>query len=291
MALQNAISNVVSTVPTTINPRTSVAFGKSQTSSVTNLAYSASGWITSDLDYQSDSRMQVAISSAKMRHVVKGLLPNRITFEVESDWVPFIPLNVGIADKVFQAATGASLTTQFSSRRIWKGTSPVQISMELKFEAIQNARREVIEPCIRLMQMTLPKVGYDVQHGQFEFSIPVLIPPGPSPFAGFSGKGSLTKQLISYFNKDAASSIFQGGDQISLSIGDYLKFDNVIIKTVRPDFDSRIGIDGYPIGASVNIILQTYEMITSNKLDEMFYQSAVKNNPSQMFNAINNLIT
>jgi hypothetical protein len=123
-----------------------------------------------------------------------------------------------------------------STRRIWDGTSPLNVTLDIKFVAVHanRIREEVIEPCTRLQQIAVPNV------------IPVIgvaQPPGPG---------------IAY-----------GGDRIDIYIGKFLKFSQVIVSAVNVAYDNKFDSSGNPLSASCTLEFSTYEMINKTELEKI----------------------
>jgi len=181
---------------------------------------------------------------------IYAYLQEKITFTCASNWDSIGLMfggMTGFADTVFQMGTGHSLQSTVASRRKWTGSDPVKISMKLKFEAIDDVDKEVLTPCRALQQLTLPRTG--VFGGAESF---FLIPPGPSPY-----KWKETDPR---------------GDFISINIGNFMFFESVIVTNVEVVYDNRMSNVG-PIGAHVNIQLETYQILTKEHLENVYSTS------------------
>ena len=199
---------------------------------------------------------------------INAYLQENFVLAAGSKWEGISQMFGGVddtADTVVQLGTTAlsaigvgdprSLVSAASSRRKWKGSEPINIKMKLKLEAVNDAYTEVILPCMRLKQLTLPREG---NAGGF-----FLIPPGPSPFN--IGKNA--------FN-----------DVIELSIGGFLNFSytncgGVVVNNVSVTYENRMGSVG-PIGAVVDIDVSTYQMLSQEALSRVYGI----NNPSAILN-------
>jgi len=175
---------------------------------------------------------------------IEATLQEKIKITTTSEWsnVSLFPeANKGyLAEAV--AATGWSLANTFSSRRRWVGSSPIIIDMKLRFEAEVNAWSEVTKACAKLQGLTCPTRGLDGLGGSF-----FLRPPGPNPW-----------------------NLNWPGEIIFINIGNgWLTFNNVIVNEVTTDFENRMSANG-PIGATVNIRLSTYELITKEGLEKAY---------------------
>ena len=155
---------------------------------------------------------------------IYGFLQDKITLEASSEWggitqgMPGSDDLFKLADTVTQAVAGRTLRSTLSTRRIWNGSAPISITMKLKFEAFSDPFREVIQPCMGLQGLTLPRDGLGNAVG--------LIPPGPNPF-DISLNGEPENER---------------GENISLNIGGFLHFDSVIVKSVRVTFENRMSV-------------------------------------------------
>jgi hypothetical protein len=185
----------------------------------------------------------LSASSEKSYGTITGILQKDFIMSVKSNWEPFIPPlqdEINIASQfVGQFIGGASLNNPISSRRIWKGTTPLKLSLELYFIAIRDAKKEVEEPCIRLQRLVLPNETEKL--GGF---LPMLTPPGPSPFDP---------------NK---------GDQISIQVGNIIQLDQVVITEVSIRRDNKLTQDGIPISAVATVEIESYEILTKSKLSK-----------------------
>jgi hypothetical protein len=200
--------------------------------------------------------------------------------DVESRWKPFIPTNLlEDGNALVQMFTGGrkSLITKACSRRMWEGSTPVALSLTMRFEAIKNTQIEVVEACKLLQKMSLPSEISNASSGSNTLlqdvisDIPTLIPPGPTPFTlsgildlrSMSGQNSGTR-----FNKIKEG--MGGGDIIIIEIGRFLTFYNVILNKVGVSIPPTMSNDGNPISATVNVVFETYEMTTTEELDKMY---------------------
>ena len=177
---------------------------------------------------------------------IDAILQDKVTLSTESKWESFNELEVGggIAQVVNAVAQvfRQSLSTRFSSRRMWKSTSPVTLTLPLRFEAAENTFNEVVEPCMKLNRMALPSDG-----GIGLFGIKLLNPPGPSPF---TLPGETTNP----------------GEKITINVGTYLTFNQVVVENVTVTYNKKLDTEGYPISADVAITFQTYEILTKQSL-------------------------
>ena len=197
---------------------------------------------------------------------IRAPLQDEMSFRVTSEWDPFMPV-VGVGNALnaaVQAITKRALLTRWSTRRIWKGTSPLVITLTLKFEAVISAYREVLQPCLRLQQLALPSVPKESKN-------PLIKPPGPNPFQfgdanKFDWAGAVGKEKV-----EAAGEHFkQAGDNITIKIGKLMQFQNVIMKDCQITFLNKYTDGGNPISAKADLVFETYEILTKEAIEEAY---------------------
>lgn len=98
------------------------------------------------------------------RHIyVEADVPEEIMFDIASDYEA--PFSQGLIDNA-KLNTGArmlgmSLTNQLMTAQVWQGSTNVQFSIPLVFQAETNATKEVIEPIRNLLRLTMPIENVD----------------------------------------------------------------------------------------------------------------------------------
>lgn len=209
----------------------------------------------------------VKISSQKMGHTVVAILQQEVSMRVSSEWETFIPTGgiTQLANALAQLTVKVSLQSRFTTRRIWKGTTPVEITLQFKFEAVDDSIRNVILPCQALMMMASPSSTGGV--------VPFLAPPGPSPY-------SVSSDMTNWLGQNQGNALWStmkhvaehlnSGDSINIQVGEFLSFSSVIIKDVNPVFATRMGVDGRPISAMCTVSFQTYEILTKDAIQGAF---------------------
>jgi hypothetical protein len=236
------------------------------------------GWTKESADiYPVPKEYKIRVTSSALNATVVGILQEKTQFTITSEWGSFIPIGglQNTSNQISQLFGGRTLMTKWMSRRIWKGTSPISIALDFHFQSITDTKKNVIYPTQALMAMCLPSVapvdlkfnvlGRPVDLG----SLPLLKAPGPSPFQ-FSDE----KESIKGMGAGKALPGLQGGDRIHLSIGTHLDFPSVIVRRVVPVFDTKMDKDGWPISSNVMVEFETYEIITKEDLDNIFFSGA-----------------
>jgi hypothetical protein len=247
----------------------------------------------------------VKITSYRNKCTIVAPLQEAISLNVESLWEPIVPTSIlktiHIATQLGTTAAGVEnrgAITSATTRRMWFGTSPISVTLKLKFEAIHDAFTEVIEPGRLLQTMAVPSdpstgsEGFSYQAATSGFrnaetnsldiiggiasstkefaKIPALIPPGPSPFVwkNLLGGGQ------NYFDKNQSDidESRRGGDFILIEIGTFLTFWNVIVKSSGVSYDIKMGANGLPISATAEVTFETYEMPTAESLLKSYTQ-------------------
>lgn len=231
----------------------------------------------------------VRISSLRNKVTVIAPLQEDIRIHVESRWEPLVSTSLlAKGNLVVQALSGGrrGLITKATSRRVWSGSSPMVLSLKLKFEAVESPFREVTEPCRLLESMALPSEpsAVDFSGGLTDdlknavSAVPLLGPPGPSPFT-LEGILNLNKKT-SDINLSSTLADLKGGDKIMVELGRFITFYNVIIREVSSSVPIRFDPNGDPVGAQVNVIFETYEMMTVESLSKAFEKDTMSGQKS-----------
>jgi hypothetical protein len=197
----------------------------------------------------------VTVSSIRNQCSVISILQDPIQMDISSKWEPFIPttlLNTGNLYTQLATLGHRSLITKASSRRVWMGTTPISLSLNMKFESISDSSKEVTEAFKTLQKICCPSdpsggEGTDVigmanafnsldagKIGTALSKTPILIPPGPTPF---TTEGVLNLRsagdLGGGVGVNATKERLNGGDVIIVEIGRFLTFYNVIVNNVK----------------------------------------------------------
>lgn len=229
-------------------------------------------------------------SSALGKRTIRALLQDDFKTSVKSTWAQPSVMNYlnGIRQEVSQAVTkGYALGSQFMTRRVWYGSSPMYLNILLKFESLVDAYKEVVLPCGSLQQLALPaKFRFNVAEKE-KNSVHhlgeslLIVPPGPNPF---------------YLSEDARKKIGGGigsflsgrqGDIVNIDIGKLISFTNVIVKDVEVTWGRRLTEKGYPINAIANVYFESFEIFTKEDINEQIFKETAassQNAAGQMTN-------
>jgi hypothetical protein len=186
-------------------------------------------------------------------------LQDDIATRFEAHWAPLSAARVvtGVADEITQALTslfGSSRTlmTKWMTRRVWTSTSPLDFTLNLKFQAVYNTMKEVVQPCRELQRLILP---YTPSDGGIINELGFLAPPGP--------------RFITTSIKDWGKKV--EGEVVDIHIGKYYFIKKCIVVDVSSKTPPRFEKGGNPIGAEMSIHFQTYEIVTKDTLDTDVY--------------------
>jgi len=226
----------------------------------------------------------IKITSIRNNCTIISPIQDSIKMKSTSKWEPFVPTS-SLGNILMQTITGGrrSLITKATSRRVWTGSSPMTLSIHLKFQSVKDSFMEVTEPIRLLQSIALPSDpsdgrGFDVNGALKSMkdlnaselrealsTIPLLIPPGPTPFS--------VRGLVDLEGFKAINDIVEGadgGDVIMVEWGRLLTFDNVIVQEVTPTIFNMSDPTGNPVKAEVDIVFETYEMMTVQGLEKAF---------------------
>lgn len=215
-----------------------------------------------------DTFHKVRITSTSLKEPISAYLPDTVTMTVASDWsAPFAEATEG---KLNTLATlfGASLKTRSSTVQTWQGSSPIEVTIPFVLTAESNPRDEIMEPINQLMKLCLPSE----KNGRY-------LPPGPN-FRNYlrnnaTSDSSVDKSIRSMIK--ATKDIGAAGERITVQIGKFMYFDDVVMLSVTPTFSSqRLHHTGQPLKAEVEITFRKYTTSVKDDLDKIINIEAMK---------------
>lgn len=182
---------------------------------------------------------------------VESHLPETFSLGVSSQFnQPFGQgISNGTVGTAFKMAGLGALTSQSMTAQVWEGTQPIEMTLELEFVAESDPTSEVLDPIKDLMEMTMPSKGG---------SGFLLEPPGPA-----------YKDVIDWKAFEAQKG-GGGAKQISVQIGTFLFFDNVVIENVNTTFHSMIHSSGIPLRATVSVTFKTFFIQLTDDIPGIF---------------------
>jgi len=182
---------------------------------------------------------------------VHSVLQEQFSMRVGSRWESLVGSGgLPLLETLAQAGFGKTTVMPWMSRRKWQGTSPLEISLNLKLEAFTDAEKEVVAPCRFLQQIAIP--GYRTDSAALTLTakasgVYLLTPPGPNPYP------------------------WKRGEIITIEVGDFLTFDKVVPVSVDVKFDPKFTEDGgLPVSAVVSLQFETDEILTKEKVTEIY---------------------
>ena len=185
---------------------------------------------------------RVRIKSTRLNDEVVAWMSETFSLNVESQWdSPFQDAatnKLGTTVRAAAQVAGVSFDNKHLSSQVWSGSSPMTLTIPLEFVAESDVVKEVIKPINLLMKMTLP----DTTRAGF------YIPPGP---------------VIAGLGKHK-------GDQITITIGNFLVFTQVVMTSIESDYEMKMGVLGKPMRAKCNVTFRTFTTITKDELDKIF---------------------
>lgn len=179
-------------------------------------------------------------------------LPERYHIDFSSQWSsPFSknyvqelankagPITGAIAS-IGQQVTGIQTRTRSQSVQTWESSSPLTFSIDMIFVAKTNTEADIKKKHLALLKLCAPS----------ELSSGVLMQPGPVMLDVGTGAG---------------------GRKISMTLGNYLFLDNIIITAVSSDVSTLCDEQGIPMHMIINVgIASFYACFTTNDLDRAF---------------------
>lgn len=184
--------------------------------------------------------------------VIKSLIQDELSFNTEALWSPSAAASIirSTSMGAMQALTGRTLVNRFVSRRQWSGTSPLDFTVNMRFESIKDNFKEVIQPCVELQRMILPSSGGIGTIGEW-----FLTPPGPNPF---------------YLNLVPS---MRKGEIINVRIGKFLNIKRVVLKSLMLKFSPHFLKGGAPLSILATINFSAFEIFTKESLNDDMYDN------------------
>jgi len=100
--------------------------------------------------------------------------------EVMANWTsPFEGESIGnkfsLAGGLLQSETSMTAIKTLNSRQVWNGNQPTKFNLELKFYALQDVAKEVMEPIRALEQMIAPETDNSFSFGRIPGMVSICI--------------------------------------------------------------------------------------------------------------------
>lgn len=223
--------------------------------------------------------------------IARGYLPETLNVGVSAEWSePFAQMGAGALTDAVQMLTNRRLVNQAQTIQVWQGTTPIKFNLRFHFVANSDPDAEVLVPVMNLFRLTVPtKVNG------------MLKPPGPDlQFA--KGVGSAIVDSVGSIRSAVAGgaapqttpgqdlrNIIDGAKgKISLFIGNFLTFDNVVVENVDAEFDTMFDAFGRPLSAKVDVSFKTFMILTQQQptTDSAGNSTATQDDISRLFNYI-----
>lgn len=154
---------------------------------------------------------------------------------------------VGTAAKSFM---GTALTSQSMTAQVWEGTQPIELTLELELVAEYDPKAEVLEPIKKLLAMCMPSRGPTGV---------LLAPPGPT-----------YRETVNWTAFDTYKGEGRAAKQITVQIGTFMLFDNVVIENVNTTFHSMMHESGIPLRATCSVTFKTFFIQLTDDIPRLF---------------------
>lgn len=216
------------------------------------------------LDVRGDQTLS-SDGSSKIFPIIAAL-PHSYNLSLSSEWdTPFANMNLtevinkkifgdstfagqslqslaNTATNLLGKATGVSTRLKGQSIKVWNGSSGLRFSLNLIFHANENTETDIRDKHIALLKLCAPS--------EYGIGGQILMQPGPV----------IAEQV---WNEKSR--------KISLQLGTYLFFDNVIVHSVGSDVETLCDEKGIPIAMTISIEVETfYSSFTAQDIDRAF---------------------
>ena len=151
---------------------------------------------------------------------------------------------VGAGGRLLQGAgmvSGYTTLNKLLTGMMWSGASYLEMQLSLEFYAKSDPMTEVWLPTYFLMALAAPV--------EYNMGLPSMLrAPGPT-IVGTATSGGIS-----------------GGDITTISIGSYLRLQNVVVNNVTTTILSRLHRSGLPVATKVDLSFKSYFVATRNDL-------------------------
>jgi hypothetical protein len=166
----------------------------------------------------------------------------------------------------FQIFSGNNFLPEIATSHVWRGSNGVELSLNLRFDAWDDASKDVLLPVQRLISWFMPTrsglggalgesivsginaglngVGGAPVTGQF-----FLNPPGPTPYDYLRGDKS---------------------KMFTVTLGKVMIIDELIPTQLEWEFEERFTKEGLPVAANVTVGFMNYTIPTAEKVLSWF---------------------
>lgn len=212
-----------------------------------------------------NSNYKVYIAQAGTDLKVQAYVPETFQLAVTSQFNQ--PFGQGIQNSPIGTASKVlglgALSSQSMTAQVWEGTQPIEMSLELEFVAESSPVDEVQKPILDLLRMTMPgRKGNTF----------LLDPPGPVYSELLAQTAFETWDQFS--NAKRAEGRGGASREISIKIGNFLVFDNVVIESVNTTFHSMMHETGVPLRATCAVTFKTFFIQLKEDIPNIFVQSS-----------------
>ncbi len=174
----------------------------------------------------------------------------KLSFNINNQWINVMQaLGLGTegtdsmlskAINGFQIFSGNNFLPKIATSHVWRGSNGLEIQLQLRFDAWDDARKDVLKPVQDLIRIFMPnRSGKSEGALDSLASIKSLIgnqflkPPGPTPYETLSGNWK--------------------SKAVTLIVGKVWKLDDLIPTTFALEFEDRYTKEGDPICAKVTV--------------------------------------
>lgn len=183
-------------------------------------------------------KYNVRDGSGSPRESITATLPEEIALNVQSEYearyANFLNERLPFATN-FQALAGAGVFYQALTSQLWISSDPLEISLTLLFDAVDDAGREVTSQVSKLQSWVMPTISE---------SDGILYSPGPTPLNPEDGR-------------------------VVVSIGRFMTLNSAIIPSVNATYKVMPDENGQFISATADVTFRTF--LTPNQKEFLAY--------------------
>lgn len=223
-------------------------------------------------------------------------LPEDFNFSFGGEWSA--PFEEGVIDNakinMLSQMAGFKPATQSMTTQFWKGSSMSDITIPFQLVAINDAHTDVVVPLANLIRLSMPT---NAGGGFFRAPGPQLSASAETRDAVYSAASNLGDAAVSVGGaivgggkeslQKATESAQRTADdvgrafnsitfknKISLTLGQFARFDSVVITNIDPQVKSLFDANGKPMGVVVNVTFRLHQTPFADDILKAFHMGS-----------------
>lgn len=184
---------------------------------------------------------------------------------ISQSYEPLLPSGSNVLLTLLSSATKGRIPSgQIKQQgfQIWKGTSPVNISLTCELVMNESGKKDVVGPVATLQSYAVPGVNGST-----------LVPPGPSIFRALEGLGGDTKvggMIQQVIDSARNAGLTEEKGTLYIKVGSFLTLPNMVLENVSCTWSTSFDDEFYPIKCTLSLDLKGTEIASTAFVSQMY---------------------